>query len=161
MPRAKRRAFQIIRPALAVQSRVRSRAFSVWKTTAFVCFPHRRFSPKGLWKTAAWKIPDWRKVYCRRDRFVKCKEKTSTFFFMKGRMSTFLPRTYQKTTSGITACIAVPASDCGKPGGKSEKFIPEWKFHTLYGCRKTPKKPLNSCVFRRLGKSFPQLEWPG
>ena len=56
-----------------------------------------------------------------RDRFVECKEKPSTFFFMKGRMSTFLPRTYQKTTSGITACIAVPASDCGKPGGKSGK----------------------------------------
>ena len=63
----------MVSPAIAVQSRVRSCAFSVWKTT---------------------------------DRFVKCKKKTSTFFFMKGRMSTFLPRTYQKRTGGITACIA-------------------------------------------------------
>ena len=64
------------------------------------------FPPRACGKLRHGKFQIGEKYIAARDRFVKCKEKTSTFFFMKGRMSTFLPRTYQKLTGGITACIA-------------------------------------------------------
>ncbi len=53
--------------------------------------------------------------------FVKNKEKPSTFFFIKGRMLAFLPKSYHKNSCSITPSIRQSNFNCGKPGGKSGK----------------------------------------
>ena len=53
--------------------------------------------------------------------FVKNKEKPSTFFFIKGRMLAFLPKSYHKNSCSITPGIRQNNFNCGKPGGKSGK----------------------------------------
>ena len=53
--------------------------------------------------------------------FVKNKEKPSTFFFIKGRMLAFLPKSYHKNSCSITPSIRQSNFNCGKPSGKSGK----------------------------------------
>ena len=90
------------------------------------------------------------------ERTVKRKENPSTFFYIKGKVPTFLPRNWHESPGCITACISKTRFPCGKPGGKkwktswetgpffhkisgkpggkSEKFSPEWKNTTLFCC---------------------------
>ena len=51
----------------------------------------------------------------------KRKENPSTFFYIKGKVPTFLPRNWHESPGCITACISKTRFPCGKPGGKSGK----------------------------------------
>ena len=42
----------------------------------------------------------------------------------------------------------------GKPGGKSEKFIPDRKLHTIAGCIRSPAKPPCRCISGPCGCGF-------
>lgn len=55
------------------------------------------------------------------ERTVKRKENPSTFFYIKGKVPTFLPRNWHESPGCITACISKTRFPCGKPGGKSGK----------------------------------------
>ncbi len=111
----------MVSPAIAVQSRVRSCAFSVWKTTVFVRFPHRQFSPKGLWKTAAWKIPDWRKVYCRPGPLCEMQKKNFDFLFYERQNVHIFAQNLPETNRRDYGLYSLFHFYCGKPGGKSGK----------------------------------------
>ena len=131
--------------------------FPVWKTTVCVRFPHRVFLPGGLWKTARGKIPDWRKINRRSGTVCRMQRKSFDFLFYKrqiahifahkfpeyggvhyGLYRAFLRQMWKTMwkrwkTSLETALLF--HKNGGKPGGKSEKFIPERIVHTISGCR--------------------------
>ena len=134
-----------------------SHAFPVWKTTVCVRFPHRVFLPGGLWKTARGKIPDWRKANPKAGVNCKNKRKTFDFLFYKrqnahilahkfpecggihyGLYRAFLHRMWKtmwKRWKTPLETALLFHKNGGKPGGKSEKFIPERIVHTIFGCR--------------------------
>ena len=72
------------------------------------------------------------------EQTVKIKEKPSPFFFIKGKMPTFLPRNFQNTAASITPCIGWLSTGCGKPGGKSGKH--RWKLRRFF--TKTVENPV-------------------
>ena len=101
-------------------------------------FPQGGFNPGGLWKTAARQIPVWKMQSRMQEQTVKIKEKPSPFFFIKGKMPTFLPRNFQNTAASITPRIDWLSTGCGKPGGKSGKH--RWKLRRFF--TKTVENPV-------------------
>ena len=54
-------------------------------------------------------------------RVLKPEGKFIAFFYIKGKVPTFLPRNWHESPGCITACISKTRFPCGKPGGKSGK----------------------------------------
>ena len=92
-----------------------------WKTAGFPAFSTRKSGVPVLWKTQDFFFPIWRGTESSAGTTVKRKENPSTFFYIKGKVPTFLPRNWHESPGDITACISKTRFPCGKPGGKSGK----------------------------------------
>lgn len=92
-----------------------------WKTAVFPAFSTRKSGVPVLWKTQDFFFPIWRGTESSAEQTVKRKENPSTFFYIKGKVPTFLPRNWHESPGCITACISKTRFPCGKPGGKSGK----------------------------------------
>ena len=131
--------------------------FPVWKTAIFPAFSTRKNGSSPVLKTWGRSIPDWRKINRRLETVCRMQKKSFDFLFYKrqnahilahkfpecggihyGLYRTFLHRMWKTMwkrwkTSLETAPLF--HKNGGKPGGKSEKFIPERIVHTIFGCR--------------------------
>lgn len=127
-----------------------------WKTAVFPAFSTRKSGVPVLWKTQDFFFPIWRGTESSAGTNCKKKRKSFDFLLYKGKVPTFLPRNWHESPGDITACISETGFPCGnpvekvenlvgnwaffhkisgKPGGKSEKFIPERIVHTIFSCR--------------------------
>ena len=127
-----------------------------WKTAVFPTFSTRKMSRCGMWKTPGRFFPIWRgrKKYAGAN--CKKRRKTFDFLFYKRQSAHFSSQKLARITAlhyGVYKQISVFLwktrwkkwktswetgllfhKNGGKPGGKSEKFSPEWNFDTLFGC---------------------------
>ena len=92
-----------------------------WKTAVFPAFSTRKSGVPVLWKTQDFFFQSGEGPNRQPERTVKRKENPSTFFYIKGKVPTFLPRNWHGSPGCITACISKTRFPCGKPGGKSGK----------------------------------------
>uniref|UniRef100_UPI004029F313 hypothetical protein n=1 Tax=Faecalibacterium sp. TaxID=1971605 RepID=UPI004029F313 len=87
------------------------------------------------------------------ERTVKRKENPSTFFYIKGKVPTFLPRNWHESPGCITVCISKTRFPCGKPGGKSGKHC--GKLGLL--CHKSWESPGEEGQFSSLNGTVPHV----
>ena len=92
-----------------------------WKTAVFPAFSTRKagFPFCGKLRTSFFQSGEG--LNRQPEQTVKRKENPSTFFYIKGKVPTFLPRNWHESPGCITACISKTRFPCGKPGGKSGK----------------------------------------
>ena len=122
-------------------------------------------------------IPDWRKINHRPETVCRMQRKSFDFLFYKRQNACIfaqnLPEScglnygvYRADTLLLwktrwkkwkTSWKTRPFlhKNGGKPGGKSEKFIPDRKLHTLSGCTFVPQDPLDGCILGRKRSGFP------
>ena len=138
-----------------------------------------------MWKTLTGIFPIWRKPRPAGESTVKNKEKSSTFFFIKGKMHVLTPMFFQQKTGSFTGCISgqffCGGKLCGKSGkhrwklpplfhinggklgGKSEKIPHKGGFVTLFGCDDSGTGEICAVVYQYRNKVFPSpsfLECP-
>ena len=127
-----------------------------WKTAVFPAFSTRKSGVPVLWKTQDFFFPIWRGT--ESSAGTNCKKKRKSFDFLlykrqsahfssqklawiaglhyglykQNQISMWKTRWKKWKTSWETGPFFHKIS--GKPGGKSEKFSPEWKNTTLFCC---------------------------
>ena len=134
--------------------------FPVWKTACFPAFSTRKNGSGPVLKTCDRFIPDWRKINHRSGTVCRIQRKSFDFLFYKRQNARIfaqnLPEScglnygvyradalllwktrWKKWKTSWKTCPFLHKNG-GKPGGKSEKFIPDRKLHTLSGCAFVP-----------------------
>ena len=131
-------------------------------------FPQGGFNPGGLWKTAARQIPVWKNAKPYAGANCKNKRKAFAFLFYKRQNAHIftqkLPeyggfhyavyrlalhrmwKTRWKKWKTSLETAPLFHKNGGKPGGKSEKFMPERKLHTISGCHFGTENPHECCA---------------
>ena len=134
--------------------------FPVWKTACFPAFSTQKNGSGPVLKTCDRFIPDWRKINRRSGTVCRMQRKSFDFLFYKRQNARIfaqnLPEScglnygvyradalllwktqWKKWKTSWKTCPFLHKNG-GKPGGKSEKFIPDRKLHTLSGCAFVP-----------------------
>ena len=134
--------------------------FPVWKTACFPAFSTQKNGSGPVLKTCDRFIPDWRKINRRSGTVCRMQRKSFDFLFYKRQNARIfaqnLPEScglnygvyradtlllwktrWKKWKTSWKTCPFLHKNG-GKPGEKSEKFIPDRKLHTLSGCAFVP-----------------------
>ena len=152
--------------------------FPVWKTACFPAFSTRKNGSGPVLKTCDRFIPDWRKINRRSGTVCRMQRKSFDFLFYKRQNACIFAQNLPESCGlnyGVYRADALLLwktrwkkwktawktslflhKNGGKPGGKSEKFIPERKLHTIFGCDFGPKNPHECCGFGPGAVRFPR-----
>ena len=121
-------------------------------------------------------IPDWRKINRRSGTVCRMQRKSFDFLFYKRQNACIFVQNFpesgclnygayradalllwktrwKKWKTSWKTCPFLHKNG-GKPGGKSEKFIPDRKLHTIFGCALASGERQESCISGLWGQRF-------